>query len=166
MRLQYQIEQTLLWIFVILSALVIGGGLYEMCVMVPLWASSPPDSAWYWETQRLSFPQYAPNAGIRFWIYLTPLHFIVSIATLIVGWKTAGWHRTWLAISTIIFIVMHLSAFLWFAPVATQIMNSRSRGISPERVVARTHLWVRLSWARFVIEFVGFLCGLRALQVR
>src|SRR5437867_9120858 len=83
MKHTYRIEQTLLWLFVILSALVIGGGLYEMRVIVPLWANSPPDSAWYWEAQRLANPQYAPNSGLRFWIYLTPLHFLISTATLI-----------------------------------------------------------------------------------
>jgi len=158
------IQHSLLWIFVVLSALVIGGGLYEMRVIVPLWANSPPDSAWYWEAQRLANPQYAPNSGLRFWIYLTPIHFLVSIATLIAGWKTTGAHRRWLVLATVIFILMHMSAFVWFVPAVGQILNSKALGISPEQVVSKTHWWVTLSWGRFVIGLVGFVAGLRALQ--
>lgn len=164
MNILQRIEQALLWIFIVLTALVIGGGLYEMRVVVPLWAHSPPDSAWYWEAQRLVNPQYAPNSGLRLWIYLTPIHFLISIATLLVGWKGVGAHRKWLIISTIIFIVLHATAFVWFVPVVGQILNSRALGLSPEQVMAKTHLWVSLSWVRFVIGLVGFVCGLKALQ--
>lgn len=165
MTTHHRIEQTLLWIFVILSAFVIGGGLYEMRVIVPLWANSPPDSAWYWEAQRLANPQYAPNSGLRFWIYLTPLHFLVATATLIAGWKTVGAHRRWLMVSTVIFILLHLSAFVWFVPVVSQILSSRALGLSPERVVSKTQWWVMLSWGRLMISLIGFGCGLRALQL-
>ncbi|HEY0377753.1 MAG TPA: hypothetical protein VGC87_12580 [Pyrinomonadaceae bacterium] len=65
MTRRIQIEQILLWLFVIFSGIVIGAGLYEMRVTVPLWANSPPESVWYWEAQRIAHPQYAPNAGIR-----------------------------------------------------------------------------------------------------
>jgi hypothetical protein len=162
---RHPIEQTLLWLFVILSALVIGGGLYEMRVIVPLWANSPPDSAWYWEAQRLNVPQYAPNSGLRLWIFLMLAHLLLSIATLIAGWRTRIEHRRWLFISTIAFIVLHVCALVWFVPVITQILNSRSLGLSPEQVVAKTHLWVGLSWVRFSFGVAGFVAGLRALKI-
>jgi hypothetical protein len=159
-----RIEQILLCVFVVLSAFVIGGGLYEMRVVVPLWAHSPPDSAWYWEAQRLANPQYAPNSGLRLWIYLTPIHFLISIATLIAGWKTTGAHRRWLVVSTVIFVLVHVSAFVWFVPVVGQILNSRALGLTAEQVVSKTHWWVTLSWGRFVIGLVGFVAGLKAIR--
>src|ERR1051325_6780123 len=110
MTTRHRIEQILLWLFVILSAFVIGGGLYEMRVTVPLWANSPPESAWYWEAQRIANPQYAPQSGLRFWVILTPLHLLVSAATLIAGLKTRGRQRKWLLASTITVILLHLSA--------------------------------------------------------
>ena len=58
-----KIEQILLWLFVILAGIVIGAGLYEMRVTVPLWAESPPESVWYWEAQRIANPQYVPERG-------------------------------------------------------------------------------------------------------
>lgn len=160
-----QIEQILLWLYVILLGIAIGGGLYEMRVTVPLWAHSPPESAWYWEAQRITNPQNAPQAGLRFWIFITPLHTLLSVATLIAGWKTRGAHRKWLFASTITVIILHACAFIWFVPVSGEIMGSRSLGISPEQVTTKVHMWVTLSWVRSVFGLAAFVAGLRALTI-
>jgi len=160
-----QIEEILLWLFVILAAIVIGGGLYEMRVIVPLWSNSPPESAWYWEAQRIANPQYAPNSGLRFWILVTPTHLLLSVATLIAGWKTHGARRKWIFASTIAFIILHISALVWFVPLITQILNSRSLGIPAEQVVAKAHMWVTLSWVRAILGLAAFVAGLRALSI-
>ena len=165
MTRRIKIEQILLWVFIILSGIVIGAGLYEMRVTVPLWANSPPESAWYWEAQRIANPQYAPNSGLRFWIFVTPTHLLLSVATLIAGWKTHGDHRKWLFASTIAFIILHTSALLWFVPAIGEILNSRSLGISPEQVITKTHMWVTLSWVRAVFGLAAFVAGLRALAI-
>jgi hypothetical protein len=165
MHRRTQTEDILLWLFVILSGIVVGGGLYEMRVIVPLWANSPPESAWYWEVQRIANPQYAPNSGLRFWVFVTPGHLLLSLATLIAGWKARRERRKWLFASTIGFIILHTSALVWFVPVITQILNSRSLGIPAEQVVAKTHMWVTLSWVRAVFGFTAFVAGLRALSI-
>lgn len=149
----------------ILLGIAVGAGLYEMRVVVPLWAHSPPESAWYWEAQRTTNPQYTPNSGLRLWVFLTPTHTLLSLATLIAGLKTRGAHRRWLMASTITAFLLHLSAFVWFVPVITEILNSRSLGISPDQVVSKTHMWVTLSWLRFVIGLAAFFAGLRALTI-
>jgi hypothetical protein len=160
-----QIEQILLWLFVILSGIVVGAGLYEMRVIVPLWANAPPASVWYWEAQQIANPQYAPNSGMRLWIFLTPTHLLLAVATLLAGWKLRGEHRKWLLISTIIFIFMHLTAFVWFVPTLKELMKSRELGISPEQVATKAHLWATLSWFRVPVGLVGFIAGLRALTI-
>jgi hypothetical protein len=132
MRRREEIEHILLWLFVILGGIVMGAGLYEMRVIVPLWSNSPPESAWYWEAQRIANPQYAPNSGLRFWIFVTPTHLLLAVGTLIAGWKARGARRKWLFASTITFIVLHISALVWFVPAITQILNSRSLGIPAE----------------------------------
>src|ERR687886_759671 len=99
-----KVEQILLWIFVILSGIVMGAGLYEMRVIVPLWSNSPPESVWYWEAQRIANPQYVPNAGMRLWMFLTPIHLLFALATLVAGLRMKAEHRKWLLISTVIFI--------------------------------------------------------------
>jgi hypothetical protein len=144
---------------------VIGGGLYEMRVVVPLWAHAPPESVWEFAAQRVNNPLYTPNSGIRFWIFITPLHLLVSIVTFFFALKTRGAHRRWLLMATAIFVVMHLSALIYFVPAIDKLMTSRAANMDPAEVVSRTRLWINLSWVRFVFDFVGLLCALRALQL-
>jgi hypothetical protein len=165
MRRAIQIEQILLWLFVILAGIVIGAGFYEMRVTVPLWAQSPPESVWYWEAQRIANPQYVPNAGARFWIFLSPTHTILTLATLIAGLKMRGEHRKWVVISTTIILLMHLTAFVWFVPTINKLARSRELGLSPEEVATKARLWATLSWFRAPIGLVGFIAGLRALTI-
>ena len=165
MKTSHRLEQTLLWIFVILAAIVIGGGLYEMRVIVPLWAHSPPESVWEFASLRVTNPQYMPNAGVRLWIFVTPLHLLMSFAVLIASLKTRPQHRRWVLIASAIFITLHLSALVYFVPAIDKIFNSRNLNMTPDEVINRVHIWVSGSWMRFAIGFVGLLCGLRALQV-
>jgi hypothetical protein len=160
-----KIEQTLLWLFVILSGIGVGTGLYEMRVIVPLWASAPPESVWYWEALRNTHPEYVPNAGLRLWIFLTPAHLLLALATLVAAWKTKGGHRRWLLASTVTFICLHLTAFVWFVPTINELMKSRELGISPEQVASKAYLWATLSWFRVPLGLFGFIAGLRALTL-
>jgi len=161
-----RIEPILLWIFVILAAIVLGGGLYELRVVIPLWAHSPPESAWEFAALRVTSPQYTPNAGVRFWLLVTPAHLLISVATLVASWKTNRKHLRWVILATVPFIVLHLAALLYFVPALDRIFNSRNLNMSPDEVVSRVHLWVNGTWVRFAFVFGAFLCGLRALQVK
>jgi len=158
-------EQMLLWIFTILCAIVIGGALYEMRVIVPLWAQVPPESVWEFASQRANNPLYTPNSGIRFWIFITPLHLLISIVTFFVALKTRGARRRWLLVASAIFAVMHLSALLYFVPALDKLLTSRAANMDPAEVVSRVRWWVNLSWGRFVFGFIGLLSALRALQL-
>src|ERR1051325_6232443 len=162
----HRIEQILMWIFVILCAIVIGGGLYEMRVTVPLWAHAPPESVWQFAAQRVNNPLYAPNSGMRFWIYVTPLHLLISIVTFFAALKTRGAHRRWLLVATVIFTLLHLSALVYFVPSIDKLFLSRAANMDPAEVASRARWWVNLSWGRFVIGVVGLISGLRALQLQ
>ena len=165
MTRRIQIEQTLLWLFVVLAGIVIGAGFYEMRETVPLWAQSPPESVWYWEAQRIANPQYVPNAGTRFWIFVTPAHAILALATFIAGLQMRGKHRKWVLISTAIVFLMHVTAFAWFVPTITRLARSHELGLNPEEVAAKARLWATLSWFRAPIGLAGFIAGLRALTI-
>jgi lysylphosphatidylglycerol synthetase-like protein (DUF2156 family) len=161
-----RVEQILLWVFVILAALVLGGGLYELRVVIPLWAHAPPESVWTFAQLRNSQPAFTPNAGIRFWIFLTPVHLLISIATFVACLKTRGAHRRWVMISTAAFIVLHLAALFYFVPALDKIFSSQNSGMAPAEVVSRVHTWVYGTWIRFVISLAGFVCGLKAMKVK
>lgn len=157
-------EQALLWVFVLLSAIVVGAGFYEMRVTVPTWTHSPPESVWFWEQQRAVDPRYVPDSGIRFWIYLTPLHLLLSLVMLGVGWTSRSAHRTWIIVSAAFFAVLHLSAFVWFVPVLRQLATSQADGLSGAVVASKARLWLALSWIRAPLGVFGFIAALKAFR--
>ena len=65
----------LLWAFTILMGLDLGAGLYEARVNVADWSTAivdrPPDGD--------AYMRFAPKAGDRWWMFLTPLLAIVTI---------------------------------------------------------------------------------------
>jgi hypothetical protein len=162
--MKYRVEQTLLWLFVILAALVIGGGLYELRVVLPLWAHAPPESVWHFAAERVNNPLDTPNSGMRLWIFLTPAHLLVSIATLIAAWKTRAEHRRWVIVSTAIFIGLHLSALFYFVPAIDKLFMSRQLNLDPAEVASRARWWVNLTWGRFVIGLIGYVAGIKAMK--
>ncbi|MCA1625539.1 MAG: hypothetical protein LC768_14080 [Acidobacteria bacterium] len=56
MSKQLSIAQIFLWLFVVTLGIMIGGGLYEQLVVMPLWQTAPPDSvtAYYQHNDRQS----------------------------------------------------------------------------------------------------------------
>lgn len=158
-----KVENAILWVYVILSAVVIGAGFYEMLVTVPTWAHSPPESVWFWEAQRAVDPRYVPDSGVRFWIFLTPFHALFSIAMFAVGWIVPGPHRKWVLISSALFFLLHLSAFIWFVPILRELATSKAAGLSPDVVAAKVRLWVTMSWWRAPLGTLAFIAGLLAL---
>jgi hypothetical protein len=95
MTQQFSFAQIILWLFVIALGIEIGAGLYETFVIVPLWAGSAPESAIAFYRHNANNPHLAINAGGRFWIFVTPLVSLLSIATLLSGWRTNPEHLRW-----------------------------------------------------------------------
>ncbi len=71
------LPEILLWLFVLNLGITLGAGLYEMRVVVPLWASAPPASIGH------------PDSGRRFWAFVTtgPLT-LLCLANLYYAWRS------------------------------------------------------------------------------
>src|SRR5688572_5053125 len=68
---RYSIPQLFLWLFVISAGVVTGGSIYEMLVVWPLWAGSPPESVMLWKQ--------GPIQGV-FFARATPLYAFFALA--------------------------------------------------------------------------------------
>src|SRR5580765_8858144 len=86
------LARILLWAFTILLGLGLGAGLYEARVNAVGWTtaitSRTPDGE--------AYMRFGPNAGQRWWMFETPLLALVTIATLIAGFRTTGPVRSWM----------------------------------------------------------------------
>jgi hypothetical protein len=165
MSRHFSIAHILLWLFVIVLAIVIGGGLYEALVVVPLWSGAPPESVLAYYHHNVANPQFVLNQGGRFWLFFTPLNGLLAIAVLISGLRTHGPHRTWRTVGTILVIIVVAFTFAWFVPNIILLTGQGVTQLSAEQVETLTNWWVRLNWVRAVLSIVAWISALRALSI-
>ena len=158
-------ERILLWLFVVLFGIQLGGGLYETLVIVPLWSASPPQSVWGWSALRNANPQFAIDSGRRFWIFVTPAVGLLAIAALLSGWRTPWEHRKWLIAATLTAFIMVIIAFVYFVPSLIELMNAPPNAANAAQIGAKARLWWMLNWVRVALLVAAWLCALRALQI-
>ncbi len=162
---KFSIAQIILWLFVIARGITIGGGLYETFVVMPLWSLAPPDSVIAYHHHNAANPQFAINAGGRFWMFFTPLVGLLSIATLLSGWRTRPKHRKWRITGSVLTLVVVVFTFVWFVPNIILLTGKGVLAMNPDEVKSLTNWWVRLNWLRAVFYLTGWLAALRALSI-
>src|SRR6185436_16955837 len=145
MMRQFSIAQMFLWLFVIALGIEIGAGLYETLVVLPLWTSAPPDSVTAYHQHSAANPQFALNAGGRFWMFATPLVGLLALATLLSGFKTSHPHRQWRIAGTLLALVVVVSTFAWFVPNIIRLNSKAVMAMSPAEVTNVTRWWVGLN---------------------
>src|SRR5690348_11930719 len=148
---QFSIPQMILWLFVIALGIEIGAGLYETLVVLPLWTTAPPDSVTAYYQHNSANPQFALNAGGRFWMGATPLVGLLALATLLSGFRTRPQHRQWRIAGTVLALVVVLSTFAWFVPNIIRLTGKDVMAMSAAEVTSLTRSWVHLNWVRVVL---------------
>ncbi len=162
---QFSVAQIFLWLFVIALGIEIGAGLYETLVVMPLWTTAPPDSVIAYHQHNAANPQFALNAGGRFWMFNTPLVGLLAIATLVTGLKTRPEHRKWRIVGTVLTLIVVVFTFAWFVPNIILLTGKGVMAMSPDEVTSLANWWVGLNWVRVVLYSAGWLAALRALSI-
>ena len=164
MTRQIRACRAILWLFVLVYGIEIGAGLFEMRVLVPRWAASPPDSVWRLHELNQSYPEFATDAGGRFWMFSTPLLGLLALILLITCLRTRLPHRRFLLTSTILTLIVVIATFGYFVPSIIAFAASPP-GVNGPQIAAMANRWVALSWLRFVVYMIGWMCALRALTL-
>lgn len=165
MTRQFSIAQIFLWLFVVALGIEIGAGLYETLVVMPLWDTAPPDSVIAYHQHNVANPQFALNAGGRFWMFMTPLVGLLAIATLLSGLRTPPQHRKWRIAGTVLALIVVVFTFAWFVPNIIKLTGKDVMTMSADAVTSLTNWWVRLNWVRAILYSAGWLAALRALSI-
>lgn len=162
---QFSVAQIILWLFVVSLGIEIGAGLYEIFVIVPLWASSAPDSVIAFYRHNIAAPDMVINAGGRFWMFASPLLTLLSVAVMLSGGRTNPGHRKWRrAAGGIVFLIM-CSTFGWFVPNILMLQSEKVLTMTPETVTNIAYWWSHLNWLRAFLAIVAWLFALRALSI-
>ena len=165
MTKKLSLGQIILFLFVINLGIAIGGGLYEALVLVPIWAGAPPDSVLAFHQHQIDYPAFVTHQGRRFWIVVTPLVGVLSIATIISGLKANGSHRRWRIIGAGMSLVVVVVTFAWFVPTVLLLMSDEVTTLGKDRIASLANWWVALNWARAAIYIAAWIMGLRALMM-
>ena len=159
------IGRSILWLFVIVLGFELGGGLYETLVVMPTWSLSPPDSVTAYFQHNVANPQFVLNAGGRFWIFFTPMVGLLSIATLLTGFRTQPEHRRWRMLGASLALIVVIATFAWFVPNIIRLFSEDVLTMSAAEVTSTTNMWVRLNWVRAAVYLGGWVAALKALSI-
>lgn len=150
-----------LWLSVVALTTWVGGTLYQMLVIVPLWSASPPESvrAFFQETEwnRTIFNFFGPP-------------FIVArnvplLAALIAGWHLPQ-HRRALLIAVICFTgfgAIFTVAYVY--PINAVLFDQAGGTQGGDEIRALANRWILFDRVRFIIGLVGFAAILHAFRL-
>jgi len=127
----------------ILTAVRLGGGLYE-CLLI--------DRAW---PKNVSLIQPS-RGGIDRKIFWMPAHFafeVTLIASIWAAWPNTA-ARTWLLVAAASHVLLRVWSALYFIPRAIEF--ARAKDLTPD-LRARAERWVRLSVGRVPLDMVTLL---------
>ena len=159
MRARNRIAQVLLWLAVLGMSVWVGGTLYQMLVVVPMWSASPPESV------RAFFLDTRYNVTI--WNFFGPPFMVARLAPLL-GALLVGWHlpqhRKWLLVAAVCkaFGVVFTLAYIY--PINDVLFVQAGGNHSPEEIQAMARQWIVADRVRFGVGVIGFLAMLRALS--
>lgn len=149
--------QVLLWISIIAWSLWLGGLIYEMVVITPLWSGSLPQSVTEWNSR----PMYMVNPT-RFHAPLAAVTVLASLLAAIFGWKTSN--RIYLVLSAVCAAGVLAFTIVYFFPKNDVIFRNQFVGLSGAEISLIASSWVTANWGRVVVMAIGFLAALRAVS--
>ncbi len=159
------IRGIILWWFVLMLSVSIGGGLYEQFVVMPLWSAAPPDSVTEYVRHKAAYPQFALDEGGRFWMFVMPLTALSTLATLISSFGTNPSHRKWRLAAAGLALVTIIATITWFVPNIIKLSGQGVLTMNAEDVTNLTKMWVGANWVRAAAFIAALLAGFRAMTI-
>ena len=160
MKTRDRAAQVLLWLAVLGLGVWVGGTLYQMLVIVPMWSDSPPESV------RAFFLGTRYNETI--WNFFGPPFMAARLAPLL-GALLVGWHlrqhRKWLLVASVCMAFTVVFTLAYVYPINAVLFAQAGGDHSTEEVQAMARRWVMADRVRFGVGVVGFLALLRAFSI-
>jgi len=160
MSIQDQLLHILLWYAVFAWGSWVGGTLYQMLVIVPMWSASPPESV------RDFFQGTAYNTTI-FRFFGPPFmgaRVIPIIIALVVGWHLPE-HRLTLGIAVLCLVAAVLFTFIYIYPINAVLFQQAGGDLSPTEIRRMVRAWIWADRIRFGVGIVAFVAILWAFRL-
>ena len=159
MAIRDRIAQVFLWLAVIGLSVWLGGTIYQMVVVVPMWSHSPPESV------RTFFTITKYNETI--WNFFGPPFMIARMIPLLAA-LVFGWHlrpqRRWLILATVCMVFGIVFTLVYVYPMNEILFLQAGGRQSDEEIQAMAGQWIFADRFRFIVGLVGFLAVLNAFR--
>ena len=153
-----KIGQFFLWTAVIAWSFWLGGLLYEIIVITPLWSANLPNSVLEWNAR----PNFVVNPT-RFYIPIVVTVILSSLLGMILSWKS-GNGRLWLLLSTVCGIAAFVFTLVYFFPKNDVLFRNQNANLSGEEITAIAHAWLTANQIRAAIMAIGLFSALKAFK--
>ena len=149
-----------LWLSVINLSIWIGGTMFHMIVVLPLWSRPLPGSveSFFGGTRAYEYllDFYGPM-----WMLMRILPIIIA---LLLGWNSKR-HRYFILITLLTIAIGIILSITVVFPINEVIMAKAGVGSSPEEIKRMVHTWIQSDRLRFAVIFVGYLFLLWAFRL-
>jgi hypothetical protein len=136
-----------------------GGQVFNEMMTVPKWSASPPESLKAYE----ALPSIG---GLPFFPLFNPLFVILAIGAAIAAWKSARRSRKWIVLSAVTAVIVCVSLIVYLAPLVQSMFQHSIAGDLPNAdIVAGVEQWKIGNRIRLIVELIGFVFSIIALQV-
>jgi hypothetical protein len=153
------VAQFLLYLIIALAGISVGGNVYEMLVLDPLWSASPPDSV----RQFFKGTPFA-RAMQKFWLSkLAKYSLFVLLAAAFAAWGEPA-RRVWLAAALLATAATYALTILYIFPRKKMLFRAGD-DVPAEEISRATRQFLAANRVRLLFRFAEFLCLVRALAV-
>lgn len=152
------IARFFLWITVAAWGFWLGGLIYEMVVIMPLWSANLPSSVIEWNSR----PNFIVNPT-RFYLPTVITLILSSLLATILNWKSSN-QKKWLILSTLCAVSAFVFTIIYFFPKNDILFRNQNIGLSGAEISTIAYDWILGNWIRIAIMFVGFFGALKAFS--
>lgn len=153
------IATILLFLFVINLGVALGAGLYESRIVLPLWFSKS-SNGYRVNVQNMS----EIDTGRKFWGFVTTMPLtLLTIANVVFAFQSNGDVRSWWLAAAMVTLVERAMTFAFFIPTAIKLQKSIS--INESKVSSTVATWIRVNYARLLLNLIGLVAAMRALML-
>ena len=149
-----------LWLSVINLSIWIGGTLFHMIVVLPIWSQPLPGSVKEFFGGTRAYEYLLDFYGPK-WMVIRILPIIIA---LLLGWNSKR-HRYFLLITVLTVAVGIILTIFFVYPINDAIMAKAGEGSSPDEIRGMVNNWILLDRLRFVIIFAGYFFLLWAFRL-
>ena len=160
MSIRNRALNVLLWYAIFAWGIWLGGTLYQMLVVVPMWSASPPGSL----RAFLQGTEYNRTVYHFFGPPFIAARIIPMIIAMPLAWHLPG-HRRILGVAAACVVAIVIFTLAYIYPINAVLFDQAGGDRSAPAITAMVRTWIWADRARLGVGIVAFVAILRAFRL-